>query len=120
MLFKPDVQFFQFFPVFAQDAPSWDEIITYYRGSELQNYFKKMVSENLKAVLKPQYIDQIQQVITTEVRWKWSEHSHSGQNKQPSISDKGVEKMLFTGDSATAAGQERRQKQPGRSEGIAR
>ncbi len=31
----------------------------FFRGSELQNYFTKILEENLKAILKPQYVDQI-------------------------------------------------------------
>lgn len=36
------------------DPPSWEQIIRYYRGSALQNYFKRIASEELKAVVKPQ------------------------------------------------------------------
>jgi ATP-binding cassette subfamily E protein 1 len=28
--------------------PDWEEIITYFRGSELQNYFTKILEEHLK------------------------------------------------------------------------
>lgn len=31
----------------------------FFRGSELQNYFTKILEENLKAILKPQYVDEI-------------------------------------------------------------
>ncbi|EEC67005.1 hypothetical protein OsI_33716 [Oryza sativa Indica Group] len=30
------------------DPPDWHEILAYFHGSELQNYFKRMVEENLK------------------------------------------------------------------------
>lgn len=43
----------------VQDPPDWSEILTYFRGSELQNYFTKILEDNLKAVIKPQYVDQI-------------------------------------------------------------
>jgi ATP-binding cassette subfamily E protein 1 len=42
-----------------QDVVSWEEIEAHYRGSGLQNYFKKLVEENLRTVIKPQYVDQI-------------------------------------------------------------
>lgn len=42
-----------------EDPPDWSEILTYFRGSELQNYFTKILEDNLKAVIKPQYVDQI-------------------------------------------------------------
>uniref|UniRef100_A0A914W218 ATP-binding cassette sub-family E member 1 n=1 Tax=Plectus sambesii TaxID=2011161 RepID=A0A914W218_9BILA len=39
--------------------PDWPTILAYFRGSELQNYFTKILEDNLKAVVKPQYVDQI-------------------------------------------------------------
>lgn len=38
------------------NPPSWEEILTYFRGSELQNYFTRMLEDNLKAMIKPQYV----------------------------------------------------------------
>eukprot|EP01084_Bolivina_argentea_P276756 472305_1 len=40
-------------------APDWSEILTYFRGSELQNYFTRILEDNLKAVIKIQYVDHI-------------------------------------------------------------
>ncbi|SCV13366.1 Translation initiation factor RLI1 [Nakaseomyces glabratus] len=37
------------------DPPEWQEIIKYFRGSELQNYFTKMLEDDIKAIIKPQY-----------------------------------------------------------------
>uniref|UniRef100_A0ACD5WME3 Uncharacterized protein n=1 Tax=Avena sativa TaxID=4498 RepID=A0ACD5WME3_AVESA len=42
-----------------KDPPDWLEILTYFRGSELQNYFTRILEDNLKAVMKPQYVDNI-------------------------------------------------------------
>ncbi|KAK3939186.1 putative translation initiation factor rli1 protein [Diplogelasinospora grovesii] len=42
---------------------SWEDIIKHYRGSELQNYFKKLLEDNLQAVVKPQYVDQLPRAI---------------------------------------------------------
>ncbi|CAF0945440.1 unnamed protein product [Adineta ricciae] len=39
--------------------PDWQDILKFFRGSELQNYFTKILEENLKAILKPQYVDRI-------------------------------------------------------------
>ena len=33
-----------------------------FRGSELQNYFTKILEDNLKAIIKPQYVDHIPKV----------------------------------------------------------
>lgn len=45
--------------ILSQDPPDWQEILTYFRGSELQNYFTKILEDDLKAIIKPQYVDQI-------------------------------------------------------------
>lgn len=46
----------------AQSPPDWSEILTYFRGSELQNYFQRVLEDNVKAIIKPQYVDHIPKV----------------------------------------------------------
>ncbi|KAF7370459.1 Rnase l inhibitor-type atp binding cassette protein [Mycena sanguinolenta] len=48
------------------DPPDWQEILQYFRvnGSELQNYFTKVLEDNLKTLIKPQYIGLIQRAVT--------------------------------------------------------
>ena len=46
-----------------QNPPDWQEILKYFRGSELQNYFTKVLEDNLKALIKPQYVDLIPKAI---------------------------------------------------------
>src|SRR4051794_25093590 len=48
--------------------PDWEEILKYFRGSELQNYFTKVLEDNLKAIVKPQYVDQIPKAVKGPVR----------------------------------------------------
>ncbi|XP_060782517.1 ATP-binding cassette sub-family E member 1 isoform X2 [Neoarius graeffei] len=43
--------------------PDWQEILAYFRGSELQNYFTKILEDDLKAIVKPQYVDQIPKTV---------------------------------------------------------
>ena len=38
----------------VKDPPDWMEIHNYYRGSDLQNYFTRMLEDDLKVVIKPQ------------------------------------------------------------------
>ncbi|MBE7181227.1 MAG: ribosome biogenesis/translation initiation ATPase RLI, partial [Terriglobus roseus] len=45
------------------DPPDWAEILRYFRGSELQNYFTKVLEDRLKSVVKPQYVDQIPKAV---------------------------------------------------------
>jgi ATP-binding cassette subfamily E protein 1 len=50
-----------------QAPPDWQEILTYFRGSELQNYFTKVLEDNIKAIVKPQYVDQIPSLVKGKV-----------------------------------------------------
>lgn len=45
------------------DPPDWEDIIKHFRGSELQNYFTKVLEENIKTIIKPQYVDNIPRAI---------------------------------------------------------
>jgi hypothetical protein len=38
------------------DPPDWQEILLHFRGSELQNYFTKILEDDLKAIIKPQCV----------------------------------------------------------------
>ena len=44
-------------------APTWPEIIQYYRGSSLQDYFQKLSKNQLKVSSKPQYVDKIPKAV---------------------------------------------------------
>ncbi|XP_048775960.2 ATP-binding cassette sub-family E member 1-like [Ostrea edulis] len=50
------------------DPPDWTEILTYFRGSELQNFFTKILEDDLKAIIKPQYVDQIPKAVKGSVQ----------------------------------------------------
>ncbi|XP_003746536.1 ATP-binding cassette sub-family E member 1 [Galendromus occidentalis] len=50
------------------DPPDWTEILAYFRGSELQNYFTRILEDDLRAVIKPQYVDQIPKAVKGTVR----------------------------------------------------
>ena len=39
--------------------PDWADVLANYRGSELQSYFTKILEDNLKAMIKPQYVEAI-------------------------------------------------------------
>lgn len=49
------------------DPPDWTDILNYFRGSELQNYFTKILEDDLKALIKPQYVDQIPKAVKGSV-----------------------------------------------------
>ena len=50
-----------------ENPPDWQEILTYFRGSELQNYFTRILEDDLKAVIKPQYVDHIPKAVRGNV-----------------------------------------------------
>jgi len=50
------------------DPPDWTEILNHFRGSELQNYFTKILENDLKAFIKPQYVDQIPKAVKGTVQ----------------------------------------------------
>ncbi|CAI9714744.1 ATP-binding cassette sub-family E member 1-like [Octopus vulgaris] len=50
------------------DPPDWTDILTYFRGSELQNYFTKILEDNIKAIIKPQYVDQIPKAVKGSIQ----------------------------------------------------
>ena len=41
------------------DEPEWKAILKYFRGSELQSYFTKLLEDNLRSVIKVQYVDDV-------------------------------------------------------------
>ena len=47
--------------------PDWEEILVHFRGSELQNYFTKILEDTMKATIKPQYVDHIPRAIKGNV-----------------------------------------------------
>lgn len=51
-----------------QAPPDWQEILAYFRGSELQNYFTKILEDDLKAIVKPQYVDQIPKTVKVSMK----------------------------------------------------
>jgi ATP-binding cassette, sub-family E, member 1 len=57
----------RFLTFISQDPPDWQEILKYFRGSELQNYFTKVLEDNLKALIKPQYVDHIPRAIKNQM-----------------------------------------------------
>jgi len=44
------------------DSPDWEQILRYFRGNELQNYFTKMIEDDIKAVMKIQYVDKLSKI----------------------------------------------------------
>ncbi|WP_321422311.1 ribosome biogenesis/translation initiation ATPase RLI [uncultured Methanobacterium sp.] len=50
-----------------EDEISWDDIISYFKGNQLQNYFQNISEGNLKAVHKPQMVDLLPKFVKGKV-----------------------------------------------------
>jgi len=50
------------------NPPDWEEILVHFRGSELQNYFTKILEDDLRAIIKPQYVDRLPKVAKGTVK----------------------------------------------------
>jgi ATP-binding cassette subfamily E protein 1 len=48
--------------------PTWEEILKYFRGSEHQAYFNRLLEDKIKTMLKPQYVDQVAKQLKGTVR----------------------------------------------------
>lgn len=50
-----------------ETPPDWEEILVHFRGSDLQNYFTRILEDTMKATIKPQYVDHIPRAIKGQV-----------------------------------------------------
>ena len=51
-----------------KNPPEWAEVLKYFRGSELQAYFSKVLEEQIKSVTKIQYVDQIPRAVKGKLK----------------------------------------------------
>jgi ATP-binding cassette subfamily E protein 1 len=42
-----------------ENPPDWKTVLKHFRGNELQSFFTKMLEENMKALIKIQYVDSV-------------------------------------------------------------
>jgi ATP-binding cassette subfamily E protein 1 len=76
-----------------QTPPEWNEIIEFYRGSTLQDYFKKLSENRLKIAHKPQYVDKIPKAVSGKVG-DLLEKVNERKNMQTLLQDLELEKVL--------------------------
>ncbi len=50
-----------------KNPPEWDEIVQHFRGSTLQNHFRRMSENKLHISHKPQYVDKIPEAVSGRV-----------------------------------------------------
>ncbi|RKP33748.1 P-loop containing nucleoside triphosphate hydrolase protein, partial [Dimargaris cristalligena] len=49
------------------DPPDWQDILRHFRGNELQNYFTRILEDDLKAIIKPQWVDAMPKSVNGQV-----------------------------------------------------
>lgn len=76
-----------------ENPPDWQEILTYFRGSELQNYFTKMLEDNIKAIMKPQYVDHIPKAVRGNVLKVLEQRSERGDVMSQLMKDLDLEQV---------------------------
>ena len=60
-----------------REEPSWEDILRYFRGSEHQAYFQRLLEEKMRTLLKPQYVDQVAKAVrgtVSELLHKQDDH----------------------------------------------
>ncbi|ADM12646.1 ATPase/RNase L inhibitor [Encephalitozoon intestinalis ATCC 50506] len=72
------------------DPPGWEDILGYFRGSELQGYFTKILEGHLKITSKIQYIDRLPKLLKKKfnAKLKSSLESLSLDESRETLSDK--------------------------------
>ena len=55
------------FEIYGEKPPDWDELIKYFRGSELQSFLESLKNKSVKIVYKPQNIMDIPKIVKGKV-----------------------------------------------------
>lgn len=48
-------------------SPTWEAVLDFYKGTDLQTYFTRLRNHDLKAIIKPQYVDALPKVVKGQV-----------------------------------------------------
>ncbi len=52
---------------YRRKKPHWDDVLEYFKGTELHDYLEKISTGRLKAAIKPQYVDRLSKVYSGKV-----------------------------------------------------
>jgi len=76
-----------------EEPATWDDVIEYYAGTELQDHFKKVIDDNVSSVVKPQYVDKLPKITKGKISEILKKADNSG--SYDSIVEKlGMENIL--------------------------
>jgi len=76
-----------------EKTASWDDVIEYFAGTELQDHFKKVVDNNLSSVVKPQYVDKLPKIMKGKISEILKKADNSG-NYDSIVEKLGMENIL--------------------------
>src|SRR5438034_2303688 len=48
--------------------PHWDDVLEYFKGSELHDYLARIAHKELTTAIKPQYVDKLSKIYSGKVR----------------------------------------------------
>ncbi len=81
------------FGTFEKDKTNWDDIIDYFKGSELQDYFLNLKNNKIKVIFKPQNITSIPKYVSGKV-YDLLEKNEKPDRLEKVISDLNLDEIL--------------------------
>ncbi len=75
------------------NPPDWDEVIKSFRGTELQNYLKKIADKKLRSVVKIQYVEYARRMLKGTVKQLLSKADERGLYRE-AVDEIGIRHLL--------------------------
>ena len=76
-----------------EEELDWNEILEYYAGSELHDHFKDLANNEIKSVVKPQYVDKLPKITKGKIQDVLKKADNAG-NFDTIIEKLGLENIL--------------------------
>ncbi|MBI4415541.1 MAG: ribosome biogenesis/translation initiation ATPase RLI [Euryarchaeota archaeon] len=64
--------------LYRRKLPHWEDVLAYFKGTEMHDYFARLVDKKIRTALKPQYVDKLSKVYSGEVRALLAKVDQSG------------------------------------------
>jgi ATP-binding cassette subfamily E protein 1 len=53
---------------YRRKKPHWDDVLAYFKGTELHDYLEKIANKHITTAIKPQYVDKLNKMYSGRVR----------------------------------------------------
>jgi len=63
---------------YRRKKPHWDDVLEYFKGTEVHGYLEKIAHKGLTTAIKPQYVDKLSKVYSGKVRDLLRKIDHQG------------------------------------------